>query len=161
MTWAPRYSLRTLLVFFTLTGVAFGLFMRERYRPRYFGRGFFGPGESIDTTWVKVANDSPKLCYLIVFPDNSSKNLSGSMSPGGTPVPKNLSLVANKLYNDGVEVETSETRKIFIYRRDRTLRPVELSKQELAKFDIEYVASLESQDLWHNKLKAIIEEEAW
>ena len=97
-----------------------------------------------------------ELEYVVFVPpmvivDSQSSQWLGSMKPA----PKGLTVIPEGLYNDGVPVATSESRKAFVILASGRLAPLNLDKNLLSYMQLRKIENLERSPAWPAVSKAI------
>lgn len=154
-----KFGLLVLLLAVCGTGSIVGMVVRNISHPVYRSvSSNLQGGCHWEAKW-RVVRGREELLYIFFIPQKATFGTFTSNVPGEGPDRTDISCLPEGLFVDGERVETTATRKVFVYTKQRKMRPVELSPDDLAKLTVAGVAEIENSSLWNDTIGPIVREE--
>lgn len=108
-----------------------------------------------------MRSEPPQLIHIFLIPDGATLISFATAGLGRQPLKKGVSSLPDGLYLDGNVIPTGEGRRVFVWTKERKLRPIPLTKQELKALSPTAIKNLENTEVWKNKIKPVLDEEDW
>lgn len=155
----PRHGVRIAIIVCCVITIALGCEWRSR-KSQYFGRDAHVDNKNYEAIW-DMRSPPPRLIHIYFVPDGASLNSAGTAGLGYQPIAKGISSFPDGLYLDGKLIPTGEGRRVFVWTKERKLRPIPLTKQELKALSPTAIKHLEKTEVWKTKIKPVLDEEDW
>jgi len=153
-----KISLKSFLVSTLVVGAIVGLSLRYFLSTEeHFGRYCSEPCPW-QAMWRKSASGN-ELLYIVFFPGNRKPAIF-SVGWIGSPV-RGVGVECHPegLFYEGATIETTKTRRVFVFTHENKMRPIELTKDELKLLSSNKIDTLPNTDLWKQKILPIVIEE--
>ena len=155
-----RVSLLTFLVCAVVCGSVIGLLAKVIINPQPTYTSQAGRADTYDweAKW-RVNGSREELLYVVFFPEYVDLAVMSHNFVGGSVIGSDIECMPEGLFVDGVRIETTKMRRVFVFTEERQMRLIELTQDELQLLSSNKIDSLQSTDLWKQKILPIVIEE--
>ncbi|NQU24034.1 MAG: hypothetical protein HQ567_22355 [Candidatus Nealsonbacteria bacterium] len=96
-----------------------------------------------------------ELVYVVFVPPMVNVTSQSSQWPGMKPAPKGLTVIPEGLYNNGVAVATSESKRAFVLLASGKLAPLNVNEKLFRYMQLGKIENLETSPAWAEVAKVI------
>ena len=102
-----------------------------------------------------------RLVFLFLKPWGATGLSHTTADPDRGPADFPIEVIPKGLYQNGTAVPLGRGRRVFVYTKERKMRPVPLTDAELALLTPEKIGDAAETKVWQEKILPILEEEDW